>query len=100
MRVNNAAGMTSEARQNQQYDLCAQQRLRSDWADYNQSLCCALYGIAEDPMFLHADSEDWSDSTDAQADLSLRWAQMSFCWFCHEAAHMQAVFEMRVETGA
>ena len=56
------------------------------------SLCCALYGIAEDPMFLHADSEDWSDSTDAQADQSLRWVQMSFCWFCHEAAHMQAVF--------
>ena len=24
---------------------------------------------------------------DAQADLSLRWAHRSFCWFCHEAAH-------------
>ena len=23
---------------------------------------------------------------DAQADLSLRWAHMPFCWFCHEAA--------------
>ena len=22
---------------------------------------------------------------DAQADLSLRWAQRSFCWFCHES---------------
>ena len=24
---------------------------------------------------------------DAQADLNLRWAQRSFCWFCHKAAH-------------
>ena len=32
-------------------------------------------------------SEDWSDWADAQADLSLRWAHRSFCWFCHEAAH-------------
>ena len=28
---------------------------------------------------------------DAQADLSLRWAQRSFCWFCHEVAHIQKV---------
>ena len=25
---------------------------------------------------------------DAQADLSLRWAQMPFCWFCREATHV------------
>ena len=31
-------------------------------------------------------SEDWSDWVDAQTDLSLRWAHMPFCWFCHEAA--------------
>ena len=29
----------------------------------------------------------WPDWTDAQADLSLRWAHMPFCWFCHKAAH-------------
>ena len=29
-----------------------------------------------------AHSEDWSDWANAQADLSLRWAHMSFCWFC------------------
>ena len=29
----------------------------------------------------------WSDWADAQADLSLSWAHMPFCWFCHEAAH-------------
>ena len=28
-----------------------------------------------------------SDWADAQADLSLRWAYMPFCWFCHDAAH-------------
>ena len=32
----------------------------------------------------------WSDWADTQADLSLRWAHMPFCWFCHEAAHMCA----------
>ena len=30
----------------------------------------------------------WSDWADAQADLSLHWAHMPFCWFCHEAAHI------------
>ena len=24
-----------------------------------------------------------------KADLSLRWAHGSFCWFCHEAAHIK-----------
>ena len=40
------------------------------------------------PVFLHAESEDWSDWADAQADLSLCWAHKSFCWFCHVAAHL------------
>ena len=31
-----------------------------------------------------------SDWVDAQADLSRHWAQ-SFCWFCHEAAHLMIV---------
>ena len=30
----------------------------------------------------------WSDWVDAQADLSLRWVHMPFCWFCHEAAQI------------
>ena len=29
----------------------------------------------------------WLEWVDANADPSLRWAQ-SFCWFCHEAAHL------------
>ena len=32
-------------------------------------------------------SEDWSDRAYAQADLSLRWAHRSFCWFCCATAH-------------
>ena len=37
---------------------------------------------------LWAHSEDWSDWVDAQADLRLRWAHRSFCWFCHEATQL------------
>ena len=33
----------------------------------------------------------WSDWADAQADLSLRWAHIPFCWFCHEAAQVVLV---------
>ena len=36
--------------------------------------------VAKGPVLLHADSED--------SDLSLRWAHMPFCWFCHELAHI------------
>ena len=37
---------------------------------------------------LNAQRRLWSDWADAQADLSLRWAHMPFCWFCHDAAHI------------
>ena len=53
---------------------------------WSESSLCAQW-VAKDPSFLHADSEDWSDWADAQADLSLCWAHMTFCWFCHEVAH-------------
>ena len=29
----------------------------------------------------------WSDWADVLADLSLHWAHMPFCWFCHDVAH-------------
>ena len=45
-----------------------------------QSSLCAQW-VAKDPSFLHADSEDWSDWTDAQADLSLRWAHNDIVGF-------------------
>ena len=34
----------------------------------------------------------WSDWADVQADLSLRWAHMSFYWFCHGAAQIIQLF--------
>ena len=74
---------------NQQNGMCAQRRFRSAWASAqsDQSSLCAQW-VAKDPSFLHADSKDWSDCADVQADLSLRWAHMTFCWFCHEAAQI------------
>ena len=67
------------------WPVCAQRRLGSAQSD--QSSLCAHW-VAKDLMFLHADSEDWSDWADAQADLSLRWAHMPYCWFCRDAAHI------------
>ena len=32
----------------------------------------------------------------AQADLSLRWAHIPFCWFCHEAAHLSFIFFVEI----
>ena len=37
--------------------------------------------VAKGPRFLHADSEDWSDWADAQADPSLRWEYTHFVGF-------------------
>ena len=54
---------------------------------WSESSLCPQW-VAKDPSFLHADSKDWSDWADAQADLSLRWEHMPFCWFYHEAAQM------------
>ena len=39
---------------------------------------------------LSAQRRLWSDWADAQADLSLRWAHMPFCWFCHVAARLSS----------
>ena len=38
-----------------------------------------------------AHSESLSDWADAQTDLSLCWAHMLLCWFCHEVAHIYSV---------
>ena len=58
--------------------------IRPVWSEF--SLCAQW--VAKNPSFLHADSKDWSDWADAQADPSLCWAHMPFCWFCPEAAQM------------
>ena len=47
---------------------------------WSESSLCAQW-VAKDPSFLHADSEDWSDWADAQADLSLCWAHSHFVGF-------------------
>ena len=56
-----------------------------------QSSLCAQW-VAKDLSFLHADSEDW---VDAQADLSLHWAPMPFCWLCHEVAQLSCKRALR-----
>ena len=38
--------------------------------------------------FLHAESEEWSDWADAQADLSSLGAPAIFFWFCHDMAQV------------
>ena len=43
---------------------------------------------------LNAQRRLWPDWADAQAHLSIRWAHMPFCWFCHEAAQIFLHFNM------
>ena len=81
--------------QNQQNDMCAQQRLRSGGCSlgirpvWSESSLCALRIAQEGPnASLCGQRRPWLEWANAQADLSLRWAHRSFCWFCHAAAHM------------
>ena len=58
---------------------------------WSESLLCAQW-VAKDQRCHHADNEDWSAwASAAQADPSLRWMHRSFCWVCHETAHMSYV---------
>ena len=62
------------------------------WSE--SSLCAEL--VAKDPSFLHADSEDWSDWADAQANLSLRWAHSHFVGFVMSwLIWLSAMFELQ-----
>ena len=56
--------------------MCAQRRLRSAWASQRR-----LRSAWASQRRLRS---AWAD---AQADLSLRWAHMPFCWLCHAVAH-------------
>ena len=47
---------------------------------WSESSLCAQW-VAKDLSFLHADSEDWSDWVDAQAELCLRWAHSHIVGF-------------------
>ena len=82
------------SRENQQNDLNPQGRLRSAWA-YAQSDQFSLSSWRNiGSLSTHwAHSEDWSDWADAQADLSLRWAHRSFCWFSRDGARMGITLE-------
>ena len=42
-----------------------------------------------------AHSKDWSDCPDAEADLSLCWAYMTFCWFCRRCKYCFGVCLVR-----
>ena len=68
------------------YPLSAQRRFWSDcpvWSVFAVRL--KKVRIVSYP--LSAKRRPWSDWADAQADLSLRWAHMPFCLFCHDVAH-------------
>ena len=83
-------------------DLCAQQRLRSDWASAksDQSLRCPHEETLGPLLPIECTAKalirlggcpGWSDWVDAQADLSLRCVHRSFCCFCHAQAHIRGV---------
>ena len=57
---------------------------------------CSLGSYGPKTRFLHVDSEDWSDWTDAQADLNLCWAHRSFCWFCRAMAQLLTILHTRL----
>ena len=71
--------------QNQQNDMCVQRRLiHPVWS---------VFAVRTNLGTHWAHSEDWSDWADSQADLSLRWAHRSFCWFCHGTAYFMSVIK-------
>ena len=67
---------------NQQNDLCTQRRLRSAWASAQPDQSLLFPWRSTGSLATHwAHSEDWTDWAETQADLSLCWAQRSYCWF-------------------
>ena len=64
------------------YAICEKQRRTSACASavWWESSLCAQW-VDKNPSFLHADSENWSDWADTQADLRLCWAQSRFVDF-------------------
>ena len=79
--------------QNQQNGMCAQQRLRSAWASAQSDQSLAVRMIEETlgpqlPIEWPCHCED-TDQTGRMPRLIwvFPW-RTSFCWFCHEVAHM------------
>ena len=69
--------------QNQQNGMCAQRRLRSAWtsAQSDQSLRCPHEESLGPWLSTERTARLWSDWADAQANLSLRWADSHFVGF-------------------
>ena len=62
--------------------------IRPVWSE--PSLCAQW--VAKDPSFFSCGQRRlWSDWADNQADLSLRWANMPLCLFCHEVAQLDSL---------
>ena len=79
---------TTEPPRSPQNDMCDQRRLGSVCTSVqSDSLHCVLNGYLRVQGFFMR-TADWSDSTDAQADLSLCWVHRSFCWFYHAPTHL------------
>ena len=78
--------------QNQQNGMCAQRRLRYK---HGPSLI-RVFAVRMKKAWvlsypLSAQWRLWSNWADAQADLSLRWTQRSFCLFCRALAQLLAL---------
>ena len=87
---------------NQQNGRCIQRRLRS--AGHLPSLI-RVFAVRMKKAWvlsypLSAQQRLLADWADAQADLSLRWAHMPLCCFCHEVAHFMLSEVEFVYTGS
>ena len=69
---------------NDKNDMCAQRRSAWASAPSDQRLCC-----------LHEENLGSWRATErrVKTNLSLRWAHMSFCWFCHVMVHNPIKYE-------
>ena len=81
----------ASARQNQQNGMCAQRRLRSAWASTqsDQSLLRDHF-VAKDPIFLHADSEEFAQTGQTVSRLiwifagrSCHFVGFVMCWLIY-----------------
>ena len=66
--------------------------IRPVWSESSLSAWRKLGSLATQ---LSAQRRFWSDWADAQADLSLLWVHKSFCWFCHELAHVWILSDLQ-----
>ena len=74
--------------------MCAQRRLGLAWASTQNLIRIFAVRMKKAWVLSHPMRTQWrlwSDWADAQADLSLRWAHRSFCWFCHDATHTNSL---------